>query len=67
MISELFVGNMTQQVTARCGRKHCGAFCWVQIVHAKILYITTTCAARDKVLVLRMIGTEEVVLGFGIA
>ena len=69
MISEHFVGNRTQWVTARCGRKHGGAFCWVQILHAKIIYVTTTCAARKKVQVLRMRGTEEVpsFFGFGIA
>ena len=60
MISEHFVGNRTQWVTARCGRKHGGAFCWVQIVHAKINYVTTTCAARNEVQVLQMIGTEQV-------
>jgi hypothetical protein len=38
MISEHFVGNRTQWVTARCGRKHVGVFCWVQIVHAKFCY-----------------------------
>jgi hypothetical protein len=59
MNSEHFVGNRTQQVTS-CGRKHGGAFCSVQIVHAKINYITTTCAVRNKVQVLRMIGTEQV-------
>jgi hypothetical protein len=59
MISEHFVGNRTQQVMARCGRKHGGAFCWVQIIHAKIIDVTTTCAARNEVQVLHMIGTEE--------
>ncbi len=58
MISEHFVGNRTQGVTARCGRKHGRAFCWVQIIHAKIINVSTTCAARNKVL--HMIGTEEV-------
>jgi hypothetical protein len=60
MIPEHFVGNRTQRVTARRGRKHGGAFCWVQIVHAKIIYVTMTCAARNKVQVLCMIGTEQV-------
>ena len=60
MISEHFVGNRTQQVKARCGKKHGGVFCWVRIVHAKINYVTTTCAARNEVQVQRMIGTEEV-------
>ena len=60
MISEHSVGKRTQRVTARCGRKHGRAFCWVQIIHAKIIYIATTCAARNKVQVLRVIGTEEV-------
>ena len=60
MISEHFVGNRAQWVAARCARKHGGAFCSVQIVHAKINYITTTCAVRNKVQVLRMIGTEQV-------
>ncbi len=60
MISEHFVGNRTQRVTAGCGRKHGGAFCWVQIIHPKICYVTTTCAARNEVQVLRMIGTEQV-------
>jgi hypothetical protein len=60
MVSEQFVGNRAQGITARCGRKHGGAFCWVQIVHAKICEVTTTCAARSEVQVLRMIGTEKV-------
>jgi hypothetical protein len=60
MISEHFVGHRRQRVMARCERKHGRAFCWVQIVHAKINYVTTTCAARNKVQVLHMIGTEEV-------
>ena len=60
MISEHFVGKRTQQVTARCGRKHGVAFCWVQVVHAKIIYVTTTCAARNEVQVLGMVGTEKV-------
>jgi hypothetical protein len=60
MISEHFVGNRTQWVTARCGRKHGCAFGWVQIIHVKIINVATTCAARNKVQVLRRIGTEEV-------
>ena len=60
MISEHFVGKRTQWVMARCERKHGGAFFWVQLVHAKIINVTTTCAARNKVQVLRMIGTEGV-------
>jgi hypothetical protein len=38
MITEHFMGNRTQWVTARCGRKYGGAFCWVQIVHAKFCH-----------------------------
>ena len=51
---------------ARCGRKHGCAFCWVQIVHAKIINVATTCAARNKVQVLRIIGTEARYKCFGI-
>ena len=60
MISEHSVGKRTQRVTARCGRKHGVAFCWVQIIHAMIINVTRTCAARNEVQVLHMIGTEEV-------
>ena len=60
MICEHFAGNRTQRVTARCGRKHGDAFCWVQIVYAKISYVTTTCAAWNEVQVLCMKGTEQV-------
>jgi hypothetical protein len=59
MISEHFVGNRTQRATARCGRNG-GEFCLVQIVNAKINFITTTCAARNKVQVLHLIGTGQV-------
>jgi hypothetical protein len=40
--------------------KHGGAFCWVQIIHAKIINVAATCAARNNEQVLRMIGNEEV-------
>jgi hypothetical protein len=45
---------------ARYGRKHGGVFCWIQIPQAKICYVTTTCAARNDVQVLHMIGSEQV-------
>ena len=54
------MGNRTQGVTVKCGRKHGGAFCWVQIIHAKTINVATPYAARNKEQVLHMIGTEEV-------